>query len=59
VQAGIHDEFVAALTAKMKETLVVGHGLSEGTTQGPLINANGVEKVISRRWCLKRKRWCE
>ena len=45
VQSGIHDEFVAALVERV-QTLKVGDGLDEGTTQGPLINSKAVEKVL-------------
>jgi succinate-semialdehyde dehydrogenase/glutarate-semialdehyde dehydrogenase len=44
VQDGVHDAFEAKLAervAKMK----VGDGADDGVTQGPLINAKGVEKV--------------
>jgi succinate-semialdehyde dehydrogenase/glutarate-semialdehyde dehydrogenase len=44
VQRGIHDEFVAKLSAQVAK-LVVGDGLAGVTGQGPLINAAAVEKV--------------
>ena len=44
VQSGIHDEFVAALSAAVYK-LKVGDGLDHDTTQGPLINQAAVEKV--------------
>ncbi|WP_415919610.1 NAD-dependent succinate-semialdehyde dehydrogenase [Tateyamaria sp. SN6-1] len=44
VQAGIHDAFVAKLTAAT-EALVVGDGSADGVQQGPMIDAGGVEKV--------------
>ena len=44
VQAGIYDEFAAALTAKVKE-MKVGNGADDGVTQGPLIDMQGLEKV--------------
>lgn len=47
VQEGIHDQFVAALAAKMSSELVIGNGMDEKTTVGPLINDRAVEKVKS------------
>lgn len=44
VQDGIYDAFVGKLTEAVKK-LNVGDGLSEGVTQGPLINESAVEKV--------------
>ena len=44
VQEGIHDKFVEGLI-KASNALKVGDGFDEGTTQGPLINARGVQKV--------------
>jgi succinate-semialdehyde dehydrogenase/glutarate-semialdehyde dehydrogenase len=44
VQSGIHDALVAALTEQVR-AIHLGHGLNEGTTQGPLINAAGRSKV--------------
>jgi succinate-semialdehyde dehydrogenase/glutarate-semialdehyde dehydrogenase len=44
VQESIHDDFVAALTAKA-EQISVGHGLEAGVSQGPLIDTRGLEKV--------------
>jgi succinate-semialdehyde dehydrogenase/glutarate-semialdehyde dehydrogenase len=44
VQAGIYDRFAARLREAV-EALVVGNGLDEGTTQGPLIDAVAVAKV--------------
>ncbi|WP_332812460.1 NAD-dependent succinate-semialdehyde dehydrogenase [Sphingomonas sp.] len=44
VQSGIHDRFVEALEARVKN-LVVGNGLDGETQQGPLINQAAVEKV--------------
>jgi len=43
-QSGIHDAFVAKLTAAV-EGLKVGDGAAEGVTQGPLINDKAVLKV--------------
>ena len=44
VQAGVYDAFAAKL-AEAVNKLKVGDGLAEGTTTGPLINAEAVEKV--------------
>ncbi len=44
VQAGIHDRFVEKFAAAVG-ALKVGNGMSEGVTQGPLVNARAVEKV--------------
>lgn len=44
VQAGVYDEFVEKMCAKVK-TLKVGNGLDDGVQLGPLIDENGVEKV--------------
>ncbi|CUH39168.1 Succinate-semialdehyde dehydrogenase [NADP(+)] GabD [Jannaschia seosinensis] len=44
VQAGIHDAFVAKLKAAT-EALKVGDGREAGVEQGPMIDADAVEKV--------------
>lgn len=44
VQSEIHNKFVDALTAQVKE-LKVGNGMEKGVNIGPLINKAGVEKV--------------
>ena len=44
VQAGVYDEFAKRL-ARAVDKLTVGDGLKDGTTTGPLINADAVEKV--------------
>ena len=44
VQAGVYDAFAAKLKAAV-EALKIGDGLAEGTTTGPLINADAVAKV--------------
>jgi succinate-semialdehyde dehydrogenase / glutarate-semialdehyde dehydrogenase len=46
VQRKVHDAFVEKLVAKVG-TLVVGPGTQPGVTQGPLINQNAVDKVLS------------
>ncbi len=43
VQTPIYDEFIEKLTAKVKD-LKLGDGLAAGVTQGPLINAQAIEK---------------
>jgi succinate-semialdehyde dehydrogenase / glutarate-semialdehyde dehydrogenase len=45
VHEKVHDEFVAKFTAKVKE-LKVGNGFDAGVTQGPLIKAAAVDKVV-------------
>ncbi|MDR0700996.1 MAG: NAD-dependent succinate-semialdehyde dehydrogenase [Azoarcus sp.] len=44
VQGGIYDAFAEKLTAQVK-TLKVGNGVEPGVAQGPLINADALEKV--------------
>lgn len=44
VQAGVYDAFAEKLTVAVKK-LVIGDGLTAGTTTGPLINMDAVEKV--------------
>jgi succinate-semialdehyde dehydrogenase / glutarate-semialdehyde dehydrogenase len=44
VQAGIYDSLAERLCAEVSR-LVVGNGLNEGVTVGPMINAAGIEKV--------------
>ncbi len=46
VQAGIYDKFAAALAAKVAE-MKVGDGFDAEVTQGPIIDAQGFEKVKS------------
>jgi len=46
VQQGIYERFSAKL-AEAVGTLVLGNGLEQGVTQGPLIDANAVAKVES------------
>ena len=47
VEEGVHDKFVAALSATMNKELKVGDGCNAGVTQGPLINDLAVTKVSS------------
>ncbi len=44
VQAGVYDEIVARLAAKVT-AMVVGHGATEGVTIGPLIDDRAVDKA--------------
>jgi succinate-semialdehyde dehydrogenase/glutarate-semialdehyde dehydrogenase len=44
VQSGVYDAFAAKLRAAV-ETLRMGDGFEEGTTLGPLINADAIDKV--------------
>jgi succinate-semialdehyde dehydrogenase/glutarate-semialdehyde dehydrogenase len=46
VQAGIYEEFATKFAAKVSQ-LQVGAGTEAGVTQGPLINAAGLDKVES------------
>jgi succinate-semialdehyde dehydrogenase/glutarate-semialdehyde dehydrogenase len=45
VQEGIHDEFVAKLTARVGK-LRTGRGFDDGITMGPLIEEQGFTKVL-------------
>ncbi|MDE2572915.1 MAG: NAD-dependent succinate-semialdehyde dehydrogenase, partial [bacterium] len=45
VQEGVHDAFVARLTEAVKR-LRVGNGLEEGVNVGPLIEEQGLAKVV-------------
>jgi succinate-semialdehyde dehydrogenase/glutarate-semialdehyde dehydrogenase len=44
VQAGVYDAFAAKLKTAV-EALKIGDGLTAGTTTGPLINADAVDKI--------------
>ncbi|TNE63036.1 MAG: NADP-dependent succinate-semialdehyde dehydrogenase I [Alphaproteobacteria bacterium] len=44
VQAGVYDTFVEKLAAKVA-AMKVGNGAEDGVVQGPLINAEAIEKV--------------
>lgn len=44
IQDGVYDEFCSKFAAEVKK-FVVGDGMQEGVTQGPLINERGLEKV--------------
>ena len=46
VHEQVHDEFASKLTAKMG-TLKMGNGLDDGVALGPLVNAEGRDKVVS------------
>ena len=45
VTAGIHDRFVEAMIAAMKD-LVVGHALEEGTQIGPVVDQNQLDQDL-------------
>ncbi len=45
VQAGVYDAFAAKLKTAV-EQLIVGDGLTEGVTTGPLINRDAIKKVL-------------
>ncbi|KAJ2000922.1 hypothetical protein H4R26_004387 [Coemansia thaxteri] len=45
VHDAVHDEFVEAFTGMVGERLRIGHGLSEGTTFGPMITERGLLKT--------------
>ena len=47
VEDDVHDEFVAKLSRAMNERLLVGDGLTEGVTQGPLVNHSALHKVTT------------
>ncbi|SCU90685.1 LADA_0F05798g1_1 [Lachancea dasiensis] len=44
VQRSIHDQFAVKLAEKV-EKFVIGHGLDNGVTHGPMINPKSIEKV--------------
>jgi succinate-semialdehyde dehydrogenase/glutarate-semialdehyde dehydrogenase len=45
VQEKVHDEFANKLTAKMA-ALKMGNGLDDGVALGPLVNKEGLDKVV-------------
>jgi len=45
VQDGIYNDFVLRLKKQIDETLVLGNGLHKGVNQGPLVNANQLQRV--------------
>ena len=45
VHEKVHDEFAKKLTAKMAD-LKMGNGLDDGVALGPLVNKDGLDKVI-------------
>jgi succinate-semialdehyde dehydrogenase / glutarate-semialdehyde dehydrogenase len=45
VHEKVHDEFARKLTAKMS-SLKMGNGLDDGVALGPLVNKDGLDKVI-------------
>src|SRR6267154_2448017 len=46
VQERVHDEFARKLTSKMA-SLKMGNGLDDGVALGPLVNAEGRDKVVT------------
>lgn len=46
VQAGVHDEFVAAMTKYVNENVITGDPHAEDTFYGPVNNANQFERVM-------------
>jgi betaine-aldehyde dehydrogenase len=46
VQAGVHDEFVAAMTAYVRDNVSTGDPHDENTFYGPVNNANQLERVM-------------
>ncbi|HEU0207151.1 MAG TPA: gamma-aminobutyraldehyde dehydrogenase [Pseudolysinimonas sp.] len=46
VQEGVHDEFVAAMTAYVKANVATGDPHDAGTFYGPVNNANQLERVM-------------
>jgi succinate-semialdehyde dehydrogenase/glutarate-semialdehyde dehydrogenase len=46
VHEKVHDEFASKLTDRMK-ALKMGNGLEEGVALGPLVNKDGLDKVVS------------
>lgn len=45
VQESIYDEFATALVKKLQSDTVLGYGLDENTTHGPLIHEKSLQKV--------------
>ncbi len=48
VQRSIYDEFAMKLSERISKTLVCGDGFDPRSTLGPLINAQGLNKIISQ-----------
>jgi len=46
VQAGVYNEFAEKLTAAVKNSLVLGNGMEQNVTTGPLIDAKAANGVI-------------
>ncbi|KAJ2677832.1 hypothetical protein GGH99_005753 [Coemansia sp. RSA 1285] len=46
VHQAVYDAFLEALVAAARETLRAGHGLTAGTTVGPMITHRGLEKTL-------------
>lgn len=51
VQEGIYPKYIQKLAEVMSRDLKIGDGFESGTTQGPLINSNAVEKVCFIKAC--------
>lgn len=47
VQEDVYDAFAEKLTATVKSSLVLGNGMSEGVTTGPLINEKAANDVLA------------
>lgn len=47
VHESVYDEFAKKFVEKVAKTTVMGHGLDEGVTHGPLIDGKSVAKVVS------------
>ena len=45
VSSAIHDELVSRLKKRIEDEIVVGYGMDEGVTLGPLIDEDAVSKV--------------
>ena len=46
VQEGVYDTFAQKLTAAVKSSLVLGNGMDEGVTTGPLIDEKAARNVL-------------
>lgn len=45
VHEAVYDEFTTKFVEKLKSTTVLGHGLDDGVTHGPVINEKSLQKV--------------
>ena len=48
IHASLHDAFVEQLTKRVQDTVVLGDGMNEATTMGPLISAKAVASVHAK-----------